>query len=533
MMRSLFSSAATSVTSAAVIVGGFSLLSRVVGFLRDRILAGVFGKGDELDIYYAAFSVPDLLFQLLIIGALSASFIPIFTKYFGKDNDKAWRFTNNTLNVLLVAFIVLTAVAFIFAEPFAAVIAPGFDAVKQHAVAQMSRLIFVGQILFAVSMVFGSVLQGARRFFLYSFAPIVNNVGIIIGALFFVPIFGLWGLGIGTVLGALMHAVVQAAGTYTLGYRYAPVFDLRDGDLRKTFKQMAPRVLGLAVNQVNFLAMTMVATLLASGSRTILQFAYNMNFFPIGVVAVSYAVAAFPTLCDHAGKNDADGFRSTFSSTVRQVLLFMIPATVLFLLLRAQIVRVVVGAGKFDWAATIETADTLAFFALSFFAQSLIFILVRAFFAKEDTVTPFVAGIVSALINIGASMWLSRDYGVVGLGMAYSVSSIVQMIILWVTLRVRIGSLDEGRILKSVAIMSAAAVACGVVTQAVKYELVKYITLDTFVNVLMQGMIAGFAGLAVYVIVAMLFGSSEMAVFVASVRRKLLKSAKPEEPVAP
>ncbi|KKW28956.1 MAG: putative peptidoglycan lipid II flippase MurJ [Candidatus Uhrbacteria bacterium GW2011_GWD2_52_7] len=528
MMKRLFASATTSVTSAAVIVGGFSLLSRLVGFFRDRILSGIFGKGDELDIYYAAFSIPDLLFQLLVIGALSASFIAIFTKYFEKDDARAWRFTNNVLNLLLVAFSVLTAIAILFANPLAQLIAPGFSPEKQQAVASMSRILFLGEFLFAISMVFGSVLQGARRFLLYSFAPIVNNVGIIIGAVFFVPHMGLMGLGWGSVLGAALHALVQAIGVFWLGYRYQFIMNWRDADVVRTLKQMVPRVMGLAVNQVNYLAMTMVATLLATGSRTVLQFAYNLNFLPIGVVAVSYAVAAYPTLCIHEGNPKA--FRETFSSTVRQVLLFMIPSTVLFLLLRAQIVRVVLGAGKFDWTATIETADTLAFFAMSFFAQAVVFILVRAFFAKEDTMTPFFAGLASALVNVGLAFLLSAQYGVAGLGIAFSISSIVQLAILWVLLHMKIGSLDEKRIIVTILKLSIAAMAGGVVTQWTKYELVKYVSLDTFVNVFLQGAVAGMAGILVYVVVAMLLKNDEMLDVVNGMRRKFLKAAKPEEP---
>lgn len=530
MMKKLFSGATTSVTSAAVIVGSFSLLSRAVGFFRDRMLSGLFGKGDELDIYYAAFSIPDLLFQLLVIGALSASFIAIFTKYFEKDDTKAWRFTNNVLNILMLAFAVVTLLAVAFAGPLSSIVAPGFSPEKQAAVASMSRILFLGEFLFAISMVFGSVLQGARRFMLYSFAPIVNNVGIIIGAVFLVPFMGLAGLGWGSVLGAAMHAGVQAVGVFALGYRYRPFINLRDADVIRTMKQMIPRVLGLAVNQVNYLAMTVIATLLATGSRTVLQFAYNLNFLPIGVVAVSYAVASYPTLCLHAAEDEAEKFRATFSSTVRQVLLFMIPATVLFLLLRAQIVRVVVGAGKFDWAATIETADTLAFFALSFFAQSLVFILVRAFFAKDDTMTPFFAGLVSALANVGLALWLSADYGVAGLGIAFTLSSIIQMVMLWTLLRIKVGSLDESRIAIAVLKLSVAAAFAGVVVQWAKYELVKHVSLDTFANVFLQGAIAGLAGLIVYMTVAMLLKSEDMHDVVNGMRRKFLKTAKPEEP---
>lgn len=532
MIKKLLSGPTTSVVSAAVIVASFSLLSRLVGFIRDRILAGIFGAGDALDVYYASFRIPDAIFQLIVIGALSACFIPVFTSYFGKDNHKAWAYTNNIVNLLLVTFSVIAVVGAVLAPYYTPLITPGFSADKQALVVQVTRVLFIGQVFFSLSMVYGSVLQGAKRFVLYSFAPIVNNVGILFGAIALVPWFGLMGLAWGAVLGACLHAVIQTVGVVALGYRYTPRLQWRDPDVRQTLIQMGPRVMGIGIGQLTFLLMTIIATSLNAGSVTVLQFAYNLNYFPIGIIGVSYAIAAFPTFCDYANRQAFDKLRDSFSATVRQVLFFIIPATVLSLLLRAQVVRLVFGAGVFDWAATITTANTLAMFALSFFAQSLVFVVVRMYFAYEDSWTPFWAGIVSAVLCGGGGWLLSADYGVPGLALAFSLGSMAQLGILWLWLKRKVGSLHEREIFQSAVILSLAGVVAGVVAQAVKYVIVDYIQLDTFFNVLLQTVLAGGVGSLMYIVTAWLLRSPEMKVFTSGLRARFIKSAKSPEIVS-
>ncbi|MFZ2682183.1 MAG: murein biosynthesis integral membrane protein MurJ [Patescibacteria group bacterium] len=531
MIKRLFSVQSSSVVSAAVIVAGFSLLSRLVGFVRDRILAGIFGAGDELDIYYAAFRVPDFIFQLIVIGALSACFIPVFTKYFGKDDAKAWRYTSNIVNLVLIFFVIVGVLGAILAPVYTPFIAHGFEAAKQARVAEATRILFLGQAFFAISMVFGSVLQGAKRFILYSFAPIVNNVGILFGAIFLVPLVGLMGLAWGAVIGALLHALIQSIGVYALGYRYSLAFDLKDKDVRRTVLQMGPRVLGIAVGQFNFLFMTFLATGLAAGSVTVLQFAYNLNFFPIGVIGVSYAIAAFPTFCDFVAGDELKRLRESFSATVRQVMFFILPITVITLLLRAQIVRLVFGAGVFDWSATVVTADTLAMFAVSFFAQCLVFVVIRVFFAFKDTWLPFAAGLVAAIINGVGGFMLAPLYGVPGLALAFSIASLVQLAVLWLGLKAKLGSLDEWNLFKSTTILCLASLAGAAVTQAIKYEIVEFVRLDTFYNVLIQTALAGSAGLIVYLAAAFVLQSPEMLAFAQGLRARFMKAAKPTETV--
>ena len=529
MIKALLTSKTTGVTSAAVIIGGFSLLSRFVGVLRDNMLASMFGAGDVLDAYTTAFLVPDTLLQLLVLGALSASFIPIFSKYYGSNDGKAWKFTSAVLNVFGSLFALVALGAIIFAPWITSWVAPGYGEVKMDMVVSMSRVLFIGQLFFAASMVFGSVLQGTKRFFLYAFAPIVNNLGIIFGALMFVPLMGPIGLAWGAVFGAILHATLQGVGVYALGYRHTLHVDWRDPDLRTTFMQMVPRVLGLAVNQLNFVAMGALSTLSVVGSATVLKFAYNLNSFPIGIIAMAYAVASFPVMCERYAAKDMSGFVTAFSYAVRQGLLWIIPATVMFLLLRAQLVRLAFGRGKFDWDATIMTADTLAFFAFSFAAQAVIYIIVRAFFAIEDTKSPFFAGMLAAAINIGLGYWLTPMYGVAGLGAAFSVSAIVQVALLWAILRHRIGALDEWRIVRSAVLLTVAGVVAGFSTQIMKYLVVEYIRLNTFVGVFLQTCIAGGVGLAVYFGIGLLLRNEEVRSFFSALQRKVLRQVRPQE----
>ncbi len=528
MIKKLFQASST-VASAAFIVGFFSLLSRFAGVIRDRILNDLFTKG-TLDVYYQSFRLPDLLFQLFVVGAISASFIPVFTKAWKEaDKTRAWKYTNNVLHALIFIFGLLCVIAILGADVFAPLLAPGFSAEKQVAVAQMTRVIFAGQLFFAASMVFGSVLQGAKRFFIPSFAPIVYNAGIIIGAVFFTPIFGPMGIAWGVVLGSFLHMVVQFVGAFALGYRYQPYLRFRDPELLHTLWQSTPRLLGLAVNQISFVVMSAIASGLVEGSVRNLNLTYNLNFLPIGVIAISYAIAAYPTFCERVAHKDIPGLRASFSLTIRQVLFFMIPSTIVFLLLRAQMVRVIYGSDGLDWVSTIEIANALGIFALSFFAQASIYILVRVYYALDDTMTPFAMALIATFANLALGIPLSQQYGIVGLAIAFSLSQMFQMALLWAVLRMKTEGLDEGRIGKSLLILSVSGLVAAFAGQGAKYLIVHFVTLDTFWNVLLELAITTAVAVGLYTLLAYLLKSPEMRSIASGVSARFLKSAEPSE----
>lgn len=535
MIKSLINGESKTITSAAIIVGAASLASRFLGVIRDRILAGEFGAGNVLDTYYAAFRIPDLVFNLLVLGALSAGFIPLFTQYYYGDQaskDKAWKLANEILNILVIALGLLCVLLFIFAPQIMSLITPGFDAQKMADTVTLTRIMFLSPIFLGISSVLGGILQSLKRFFVYSLAPIVYNIGIIIGALVFVPLWGIKGLAWGVVLGAALHFLIQVPTSYYLGFRYQPILNFKDTAIRKIGRIMVPRTLTLAINQLNLVVITIIASTLAAGSLTVFNLANNLQVFPVGIFGISFAIAAFPTLAALATKNDKKDFIHSFSNTTRQILFFIIPASVLLLILRAQIVRVILGSGNFTWQDTVLTIDTLAMFTLSLFAQAMIPLLIRGFYAFQNSLTPFILGLISAVVNIILSLILIKpftmlgyhfDFGIAGLALAFSLSSILNFALLWIGLRLRAGSLDEKHVLWSVFKISVATLIMAIVTQFMKFGIEPYFGTTTFIGVFLQGLIAGLVGIAVFIVAGLALKSQEMITFINSMKRRIFK----------
>jgi putative peptidoglycan lipid II flippase len=529
MIKKILNGESKNITSAAIIIAFASLLSRLLGVLRDRALAGKFGAGDVLDAYFAAFKIPDLVYNLLVLGALSAGFIPVFVQlYQGQKKEKeAWKLANDILNIMGLGLIFISGIFILFTPWLMPFIAPGFSGEKREMAIGLSRIMFLSPLLLGISNIFGGILQSFKRFFIYSLAPILYNLGIIIGVLFFVDSLGIYGLALGVVLGALLHMLSQIPASFSLGYRYFWSFDFRSWGIKRIMRMMVPRTLGLAVSQVNLVLMTVLASFLASGSLTIFNLANNLVAFPVGIFGVSFAIASFPTLSLLAEKETKGEFRKNFSNTFRQILFFIIPFTVLFIVLRAQIVRVVLGSGNFDWSDTIITANALAFFSLSLFAQALLPLLVRAFFAYHDSRTPFYIGLVSVAVNILLAWPLANSWGVAGLAMAFSISSIVNLVLLLALLKVKLGAVDGRNISISFAKFIIAAVPMGIFVEGIKFFIEPYFGTRTFVGIMIQGSLAGVVGLIVYGLICLWLNSPEMVVFYNSLKRKLFRQALP------
>lgn len=532
MFKDFFKKQINSITVAATLIAFFSLTSRFLGIIRDRILASQFGAGTTLDIYYAAFRIPDLIYNLIILGALSAGFIPIFTHLikdfksdgehktiFSPKNKEAWDLVNNVINILSVFLLVLSVIGIIFAPILVHLITPGFGAEEQKMTAILTRIMFLSPLFLGISGILGGVLQSFKRFLVYSLAPVFYNIGIIIGALYFVKIIGLNGLAWGVVLGAFLHMAIQIPLVYSLGFRYKFKINWKDVSTRLIGKMMVPRTLSLAISQINLIIITVIASDLASGSLSVFNFANNLQSFPIGIFGISYAIAAFPALAEHAFNRHK--LASTFSQAMRQILFFIIPATVLMITLRAQIIRVVLGAGNFDWQDTILTMNTLGFFALSLFAQATIPLLTRVFYARHNSATPFYLGLFTIAINIALSFWFSKSMGVAGLALAFSIANIVNLILLWAWLYFKVGSLDLVNILIASGKFIIASLAAGMATQITKVLVWPYINMTKTSGVFTQLFLASIAGLLVYLLFCYLFRSEELSGFVSSVSRRL------------
>ncbi len=523
MIQKILSHQSKTLTGAALVLGFASLFSRVVGVLRDRILAHQFGAGSELDIYTAAFRIPDFIYTLLIVGALSAGFIPLFLELYEKNKESAWKFTSRVINLTVLLVAGVSTILYFFTPELVHILVPGFSLAQKQTTVDLTRLMLLSPILLGLSAVVSSVLQSLRSFCMYALAPIFYNLGIIVGAIFLVPHFGLRGLGYGVVLGALMHLLIQLPTLWRAGYRYRALLSIHDKTVVKLSRMMIPRTLTLASVQCTTLLITSFASVLGAGSIAVFTFASNISSLPVGIIGISFALATFPTLSEYANSRDMDAFKKQLALTTRQILFFIIPLTVLFLLLRAQIVRVLLGTGNFSWDNTIMTATTVGMFSLSLFAQCLIPLYSRAFYALKNTRIPLILALLSLFITGFLSLGLKEYFGVAGLALAITVGSIVQLVFLNLSLKKITGDTQGPSFYERSGKMLVAALCMTGVTQLLKYPISLVVEMNTFGGIFLQGLLSGLGGLVVYGVLCSLLQVEEMSLLCQSLRKKWLK----------
>lgn len=520
MLKRFLNNKSKTIASAAVILGAASLVSRVLGLVRDRILAGRFGAGDELDIYYAAFRIPDLVYSILVLGAITAGFIPVFINYLQKDKKGAWHLANSVLNLIGISLIIACFILIIFAPWLIKLTAPGFSPEKLSLTVKLARVMFLSSFFLGLSAVLGGILRSFRRFLVFSLGPIMYNLGIIFGVLFLVKYYGLLGLAYGVVLGSFLHMAIQIPTAFFCGFKWMPVFDFRFEGVRRIFRLMPPRVLNLTLFQIDFLVMTIIASFLTIGSIAVYNLAYNIWSFPIGIFCISFVLAVFPKLSDSAQKKDKQKFVKEISLVARQILFFTLPSAALFIVLRSQIVQVILGTGEFDFYDMSLTLKTLAFFSISLFAEGLILLFLRGFFAWEEAWRPFVIGLFATMIRLSSAWFLSRSLGVPGLALGFSLGGIFYMALLFIALKRRIGFLDGKKIFFSGIKMIFASLLAGLGAYAVLRVLISLIDANAFLNALIQGGLAGIVGILVYLFFAWLFRLSELNFFLNSLLRR-------------
>jgi putative peptidoglycan lipid II flippase len=531
MIKRILTSQSKTITGAALVLGAASFVSRIIGVLRDRIFAQQFGVGEMLDVYYAAFRIPDLVYNLLIVGALSAGFIPVFMKAYVKNKKTAWQLTNSLLNIFFIGLLVASSVLYILMPYVVQMVVPGFSATALTDTVALSRIMLLSPIILGMSGVVSGVLQSVKSFFIYSLTPIFYNLGIIIGAIFFVPLWGITGLAYGVILGTLLHLAVQLPTLYHHGFRYKPTLDLKNKYLKEIGKLMIPRTLTLATHQLNLLVITIIASTLAVGSLTVFNFANNLQYFPVGIIGISFALAAFPTLSEYVAKGDLSSMVRHLSDTIRQIIFFIVPLSIIFLVLRAQIVRVVLETGEFNRIATITTANTLALFTLSLFAQCLIPLLTRAFYAMHNTWTPLVIAFIGVLINIIGSLVFKDMFGIAGLALAFSLAALIQLIMLWFALRKLVHTLHEEKIFKTIQKIAVAGMSMFVVMQYIKTPLASLVDMTQFWGIAVQGSVSCILGLLVYGGLSHLFKVEEMTHLLRTFHKKWLRLTRVESRV--
>ena len=426
----------------AGVVGLAFVIGRVLGLLREMLMAYRFGAGPEMDAYVAAFRLPDLLFLGVMSVAFGAAFIPVFGGYLTKgDEDRAWRLASAVVVVALLVTVALCAIAFALADPLMRqLIAPGLEGEALQTAIRTMRLLLLSPILIGLGIAVKGMLEAQDIFAPSAFAPVFYNLATIGGVIFFAPSLGVRGVALGAVIGAGLHVLVQLPSLARSGARF--MFDrlpTRVDGFREVMRLLAPRVVGQAAFQINFIWISSLATTSGPGEASGLNFSWQMLMLPHGLIALSISTVIFPRMARQFELGQLDEVRGTFTEALRPLLYLMIPASLGLFLFRSIIVRALFENGAFDASDTALVASAVGFLGLGLVWYGAVEITTRIFYAMRDTRTPVIAGVLIIVINMIVAWFLVDDYGAGGLAISLSVSTGIEAFILMAVLRRRIG----------------------------------------------------------------------------------------------
>lgn len=452
------------------------VLSRVTGLLREVIIGNQFGTSAALDAYLTAFRVPDTLFQLVAGGALGSAFIPIFAQYWTKEprdaatTTAAWQLFSRTLNLVVLILVVLAGLAALGAEPLVTyVIAPGFNPAQQQLTAALMRGMLISTVIFGASGLIMGVLNALQHFLTPALAPVMYNVAIILGAWLLGPHLGIYALVVGAVGGALAHLLVQLPALWKKQVRYTLEISVRDPGVREVMQLMGPRVLGLLFVQLHFLVNTILASQLAAGSLSALNYAWLLMLLPLGIFAQAIATVIFPTFAHQVAAGERAAMRASFALILRLIIFLTLPAAVGLWVLDVPLVRMLFEHGEFSPHSTELVIFALHFYALGLVGHALVEISVRVFYALHDTWTPVLVGVGAMALNVLLSVMLVGALQHGGLALANSVATTLEMLLLLALLNRRMEGLELGTLARSVARHAlAAAVMGGVIVLALR-----------------------------------------------------------------
>ena len=503
---------ASGLVRAGLLLSGAFLVSRVLGYLRTVVLGTTFGAGPELDDFFAAFRVPDLIFQVVAAGAMGSALIPVLAGLLATgERAHAWRVVATVANLLIVALTILAVAAFVAAPLLVRGLAPGFDAVGLARTTELTRIMLAAPILLALGAVATSALNAEDRFVAAAVAPIIYNIAIIGGAVLLGPTMGVTGLAIGVVVGALGNLLVQLPSLFGLGFRPLPRIDLQDAASRRVLALLGPRALGLGASQVTFIVMTALASGLGAGAVSAYSIAFALLQIPIGVVGVPLGIVIFPSISREHAIGNVVSYVGLVTRSVRLLVFAMVPITAIGIALRVPVVELLFGYGKFDASDVDRTAATLAAFLLGLPAHAAITVLARAFYARQDTRTPVVAAIVAVVVNTALGILLVGPLGLPGLALAIAIAAWIEAAYLLVALGRHVPSFEPLSTLRVlVESIVASAVAAGVAL-AVVGGLERWLDLGTRkVGILVNASVATAAGLAAFVVMAIVLRIPEL-----------------------
>ncbi len=550
--KRILDSQQNTVLSAATLIMIMIVASRVLGLVRQRVLANYFTPGD-LSLFFAAFRLPDSVFEILVFGTFSSAFIPVFTKALKEGHSRAWEIAGRVMTVGVLIFGVLAIVMGVWAPQIYSLIAPGFTDPQTVKIAMLARVLFAAQGFFVISYVLTGVLESLRRFFVPALAPIFYNIGIILGTVFLTPRFGLMAPAIGVAIGAFAHFMVQFPLSRRLGFRF--VWDLKpDTGVKKVGQLALPRVVDLAFDQIGKTAELFLSSIISQAAYTYYIFANTLQLLPVTLIGTSLAKAVLPMLSNADG--DEKEFRRILHIAVFQAIFLTLPLAAALIVLRIPVVRLVYGTKIFGWDATVQTGMVLSVYAVAIVTQTLMSILSRAFFALHDTKTPVKISFIGLGLLVLGDFLLVKGLGlpVWALAASFGFSTYVEAIILLMLIHKRIGSVINKNFVSHLIKIASATLISG----SVMYFLIKFfdrwywiskttsIPFERFVldtrytlNVLILTFLSFVIGMLVYLGLTLLFKVEEAKYFLVVVRKFIAKRtipgipAKEEEPVTP
>jgi len=520
---------------AATLLAGSSLVASLLGLLRDRLLNGMYADTYKvgLDAYTVAFTVPDFMFFILVSGALSVTFIPVFNQRLATGNKRsAWELSTSLLNLLALVTLATSILILIFAEPLVQfVVGPGLDESSRSLATSMMRVVAINPFLFGIATVFASMQQAVGRFAFFALAPVVYNISIIIGALFFtngISIFGwqlfeggIMGVALGVVLGSILQLLVSSLGIFGMGFDYRFKIYWKNKGLHQVLRLLPPRSLDQGIDYINSIVETNLASRMASGSIRAYQQVTALSYVPINLIGVAISTAAFPKMTERIGQGRPDLFKKELLTVLRVIIWLTLPVTVIAILCRGYLIHFIKPGGDQLWA------DIMGVLALSILFRSIYFISARSFYAQQDTKTPLYISLFTIGLNIVLAIWLSlgTSLGVIGLAMAVVITSAVEVAILFIIMSRRLKGLFNKSFFRAVALMISATGFTAVTT----YILVSIMPLgvnDVFISAFWKfSLIVGISA-AVYIIVCRVFKVEEVYPIITRIRNILFKQPK-------
>ncbi len=529
---------------AAYLLAIFALLSQILGLVRDRLLAYSFGASHALDMYYAAFRIPDFLFVSIASFASVTAILPFFIEKEKKGHAEAKKFLNDIFTLFFVAMSAASLLVFFLMPFLSPYVVPGFSETDQNQVVFLSRILLLSPFLLGLSNLIGTITQSVNKFFVFALSPVIYNFGIILGILFLYPIFGLLGIIFGVIIGAFFHLVIQLP--VIIKEDFFPSFSITIDwkSIKKVTLLSLPRTLAMSVNNISVLILITFASLISIGSISVFQFAYNLQSVPLSIIGVSYSVAAFPTMARLFANGEKKKFATQITNAAKHIIFWSLPVIFLFIVLRAQIVRTILGSGHFGWNDTRLTAASLAIFTVSLVAQSLILLFTRGYYATGNTKKPLIMNFFCAVLIIILAFFFIHSKesvvfvfmesflkikgiegaGVIALPLAYSIGTILNAVMHWVAFEREFAKGMTKEISQAFWHSLTASFAMGIVA----YEGLNLFALvfdqNTFLGVFFQGFLSGIFGIVAGVAALILLKNPEFETTRVALHHKFWKS---------